>query len=74
MPDLFVNANRLSLGTRQKSGKLVDDVELPPWAHGSPDEFVRKMRMALESEHVSNHLHHWIDLVFGCRQVRHQAP
>jgi hypothetical protein len=68
MPELFVNGNRLALGTRQKTSKVVNDVELPPWAHGSADEFVRKMRMALESEYVSAHLHLWIDLVFGCRQ------
>jgi hypothetical protein len=68
MPDLFINGNGLSLGSRQKTSKRVDDVELPPWAHGSPDEFVRKMRMALESEYVSAHLHEWIDLIFGYRQ------
>jgi len=68
MPDLFLNGNRLALGTRQKTGKIVSDVELPPWAHDSADEFVRKMRMALESEYVSAHLHEWIDLVFGWQQ------
>ena len=68
MPDLFVNGNRLELGTRQKTGRVVDDVVLPPWAHDSADEFVRKMRMALESEYVSAHLHEWIDLIFGFRQ------
>jgi len=68
MPELFMNGNRLALGTRQKTSKVVNDVELPPWAHGSADEFVRKMRMALESEYVSANLHLWIDLVFGYRQ------
>ena len=45
------------------------DVELPPWANGSAVEFVRRMREGLESDHVSAHLHLWIDLIFGVKQV-----
>lgn len=41
-----------------------DSVKLPPWAK-NPIDFVHKQRMALESEHVSAHLHEWIDLIFG---------
>ena len=43
------------------------DVELPPWAESAHD-FVATHRAALESTHVSAHLHDWIDLVFGFRQ------
>lgn len=43
------------------------DVILPPWA-GSPEEFIHIHRQALESEYVSSHLHHWIDLIFGYKQ------
>ncbi len=43
-------------------------MELPPWAKGSPDEFVRLQREALECDHVSEHLHDWIDLIFGYKQ------
>jgi hypothetical protein len=46
----------------------VDGVKLPPWAHGSAREFVRKHREALESQYVSEHLHHWVDLIFGYQQ------
>ncbi|KAJ1494501.1 BEACH domain-containing protein, partial [Baffinella frigidus] len=67
MPDFLLNVNSLDLGSG-RSGTSLGDVELPPWAHGSADEFVRKMRQALESEHVSAHLHEWVDLIFGFRQ------
>lgn len=43
---------------------FADSVELPPWAENHVD-FVHKHRKALESEHVSAHLHEWIDLIFG---------
>ena len=45
----------------------VGDVLLPPWAYDAGD-FVSQLRDALESEHVSAHLHEWVDLVFGCKQ------
>ena len=51
-----------------QDGTALGDVELPPWAKGSPDEFVRLQREALESDHVSEHLHEWIDLIFGFKQ------
>lgn len=41
-----------------------DSVHLPVWAE-SPVDFIHKHRKALESEHVSAHLHEWIDLIFG---------
>ena len=48
-------------------------VTLPPWAHGSAEEFVRTMRAALESDYASAHLHEWIDLIFGCKQMGNAA-
>ena len=47
---------------------MVHDVRLPPWAANDPRRFVALMRAALESRHVSEHLHEWIDLVFGYKQ------
>eukprot|EP00467_Chlorarachnion_reptans_P011227 CAMPEP_0114534328 /NCGR_PEP_ID=MMETSP0109-20121206/27777_1 /TAXON_ID=29199 /ORGANISM="Chlorarachnion reptans, Strain CCCM449" /LENGTH=4259 /DNA_ID=CAMNT_0001717725 /DNA_START=231 /DNA_END=13011 /DNA_ORIENTATION=- len=67
LPDFLQNSNRFDLGVTQWK-QLVHDVELPPWAKNDPRRFVRIMRDALESEHVSNNLHHWIDLIFGYKQ------
>ncbi|GJD06085.1 BEACH domain-containing protein lvsF [Galdieria sulphuraria] len=64
-PGIFlVNEYGIDFGTCQ-DGRKVDNVELPPWANGSPSEYIRMNRKALESDYVSEHLHLWIDLVFG---------
>lgn len=55
-----------------QAGGVVNDVNLPPWAKDAYD-FVRLHRLALESEQVSQHLQHWIDLVFGCKQRGYEA-
>ncbi|VDO03945.1 unnamed protein product [Rodentolepis nana] len=67
LPDFLVNSNHFDFGCKQ-NGVRVDSVILPPWAKGDPREFIKQHREALESEFVSANLHHWIDLIFGCKQ------
>ncbi|XVF80848.1 hypothetical protein PTKIN_Ptkin15bG0107900 [Pterospermum kingtungense] len=67
MPEFLENRFSLDLGEKQ-SGEKVGDVLLPPWAKGSAREFIRMHREALESDFVSENLHHWIDLIFGYKQ------
>ncbi|VEN59952.1 unnamed protein product, partial [Callosobruchus maculatus] len=69
--NFLTNNMGINFGYRHNYVK-VGDVELPPWANG-PKEFVKKLRDALESEHVSRNLHHWIDLIFGYKQKGEEA-
>ncbi|KAG5469563.1 hypothetical protein LSCM1_02787 [Leishmania martiniquensis] len=73
IPEFYVNggflanADHLNLG-HKSDGKAVDDVLLPPWAKNSRQVFTAVMRYALECPYVVEHLHQWIDLVFGVRR------
>ncbi len=72
LAEFLVNSNHFDYGVTQL-GSTVDNVELPPWAKGDPREFVRVNRKALESDYVSENLHHWIDLIFGYKQRGEEA-
>ncbi|RHZ33993.1 hypothetical protein DYB37_003517 [Aphanomyces astaci] len=65
------NTRNLDLGTTQTLAR-VGDVDLPPWADSAHD-FVEKHREALECDYVSEHLHEWIDLIFGYKQQGAEA-
>jgi len=67
LPDFLENKNKFNFGTRQ-AGEPINDAVLPPWAHSSTLEFILKHKQALESDYVSEHLHEWIDLIFGYKQ------
>jgi hypothetical protein len=72
LPEFLENKNGFDYGMTQ-TGNTVHDVTLPKWAKGSPERFIRLNRQALESEHVSKNLNHWIDLVFGYKQRGREA-
>ncbi|XP_031429737.1 neurobeachin-like protein 2 isoform X1 [Clupea harengus] len=72
LPEILENMNGFDLGCLQMSQEAVANVLLPPWA-SSRDDFITKHRQALESEHVSGHLHEWIDLIFGFKQRGEEA-
>jgi hypothetical protein len=67
LPEFLENMNKFDFGELQASKNKVNNVTLPPWAK-SPEHFIYLHRKALESEHVSQHLHEWIDLIFGYKQ------
>jgi hypothetical protein len=66
------NHREIDWGVKQ-DGTAVGDVELPPWANDSAGEFVKQMSEALECDYVSQHLHEWIDLIFGYKQQGEEA-
>ena len=53
----------------RQDGQRVWDVLLPAWCDGNARLFTLIHRQALESDHVTQHLAAWIDLVYGAKQA-----
>lgn len=68
LPECLTNMNGYDFGLKQGSAEPINNVVLPRWAKGNPHLFIAKHREALESPYVSQHLHEWIDLIFGYKQ------
>ncbi len=47
----------------------MSDVVVTPWAKRNARLYVYGLRQALESDYVTAHLHQWIDLIFGHKQI-----
>ena len=69
--EFLSNFKNINFGLNSKDEKI-DDVILPKWAE-NPDDFLKKMRDALESDYVNNNLNKWIDLIFGYKQRGEEA-
>eukprot|EP00927_Polykrikos_kofoidii_P032708 TRINITY_DN27782_c1_g1_i1.p1 TRINITY_DN27782_c1_g1~~TRINITY_DN27782_c1_g1_i1.p1 ORF type:complete len:1452 (+),score=209.77 TRINITY_DN27782_c1_g1_i1:602-4957(+) len=67
LPECLINVNGLHFGMCQDR-TTVDNVELMAWA-ADAYHFVHEHRLALESAPVSQKLHGWIDLIWGCKQT-----
>ncbi|CAF1046492.1 unnamed protein product, partial [Didymodactylos carnosus] len=66
--EFLFNKQEFNFGVKQ-NGQKVNDVNVPMWAKKDSRLFVNILRQALESDYVIQHLHHWIDLVFGFKQT-----
>lgn len=69
VPEFFMDPSVFT-STHKEHG--LNDIELPKFAP-TPHEFVSYHMMVLESDFVSNQLHHWIDLAFGSKLVGQAA-
>lgn len=68
LPEFLMNNESFDFGVRQ-NGERVHNVQLPVWCRNNARLFVFINRQALESNYVTKHLIHWIDLVFGYKQT-----
>ncbi|KRX06058.1 Quinonprotein alcohol dehydrogenase-like superfamily [Pseudocohnilembus persalinus] len=64
IPEVLLNLDKNDYGITQMNQR-VHNVILPPWAKDDPYYFITQHRKALESNTISQHLHQWINLIFG---------
>ena len=62
-PEVLITTRKMELNDNE----AIQNVELPEWSR-DPQHFAQVMRESLEADYVSENLHNWIDLVFGCQQ------
>ncbi|DAZ92413.1 TPA: hypothetical protein N0F65_000197 [Lagenidium giganteum] len=60
IPEFYMDASIF----KSMHGDEMDDLAWPEWCE-SAEEFIHIHRAMLESDEVSQHLHHWINLNFG---------
>lgn len=72
MPEMFLNLNKINMG-KNMDGRSVESVKIPEWANGDPLKYVCMLREYLESDYVSNHIHQWVDYIFGYKQKGKEA-
>ncbi|KAH3758239.1 beige/BEACH domain-containing protein [Pelomyxa schiedti] len=65
--NFLVNTNWFNFGVRPDNTR-VHNIELPVWANGDRRKFIRLHQKALECKYVSEHIHKWVDLIFGVAQ------
>ena len=73
VPEMYYFSEFLRNVNINNNNNKLNDVILPPWADNSAEKFVKIMGDALESEYVSQHIHEWIDLIFGYKQRSEEA-
>lgn len=71
-PEFYCAPEFLENLNNENMGDGINHVVPPEWA-ATNYEFVYKHRKALESDYFSEHLHEWIDLIFGVTSVGEKA-
>ena len=70
LPEIFLNINNLNMGVLE-NGEKVNDILTP--CNNNPYEFVKTMKIILESNELSNTIQNWVDLIFGSKAKGKEA-
>eukprot|EP00956_Cyclotella_meneghiniana_P007947 scaffold10567_cov70-Cyclotella_meneghiniana.AAC.1 len=63
-PEFYIQSDTSNIFI-SKHKEMMNDLLLPDWCNNDPSAFISYHRRLLESRHVTNSLHYWIDLMFG---------